>query len=328
MKKILLTVAAIAIITVTGNLRAQSLESSFEFLKLPVSAHSSSLGGHAVSVADPDPAMFIQNPALLNSIDRSLLGLNAMTWFSGTTIAGVQYCSPFDERSTYAFNARYVNYGKMTETQADGTATGTFQAKDMAVGISYSYMLTDNLSGGVNGNLVCSRYSSKTSVAIGVDLGLLYSLPDKGVSIGLAATNLGGQIKAFENTFQKMPFDVCAGVTWSPAHAPLRFTLSMDNLTRWKASDFYFSDTEDKGFGQVLKRHICVGMDIMPTDVFYIAAGLNMRNRAELGGDGKKGLTGITIGTGLRLKRVLFDISYGKYQVSESSLICNFGFNI
>ena len=328
MKKILQTIAAIVILTGTGNLRAQSLESSFEFLKLPVSAHSSSLGGHAVSTADPDPALFIQNPALLNAIDKRQLALNAMTWFSGTTIAGVQYCNLFDDRSSYAFNARYVNYGKMDETQADGTRTGTFQAKDMAVGISYSYMLTDNLSGGVSGNLICSRYASKTSVAIGVDLGLLYVVPEEGFSAGLAATNLGGQIKAFENTFQKMPFDVCAGVTWKPAHAPLRFTLSMDNLTRWNASDFYFTDDENKGFGQILKRHLSFGIDIMPTDNFYIAAGLNMRNRIELGGNGSKGLTGMTIGTGLRLKRVLFDISYGKYQVSESSLICNFGFNI
>ena len=328
MKRILLTLAVFAVLTGSGTLQAQSLESSFEFLKLPVSAHSSSLGGRAVSVADPDPALFIQNPALLNAVDKSLLALNAMTWFSGTTIAGAQYCNLFDERSRYAFNARYVNYGKMPETQADGTRTGTFQSKDMAVGVSYSYMLTDNFSGGVSGNLICSRYSSKTSVAIGVDLGLLYIIPGNGVSIGLAATNLGGQIKAFENTFQKMPFDICAGVTWKPAHAPLRFTLSMDNLTRWDASDFYFQDDENDGFGQILKRHLSLGIDIMPTDNFYIAAGLNMRNRIELGGNGSKGLAGMTIGTGLRLNRIMFDISYGKYQVSESSLICNFGFNI
>ncbi len=102
----------------------------------------------------------------------------------------------------------------------------------------------------------------------------------------------------------------------------------MDNLTRWKESDFYFAEDEDKGFGQILKRHLSVGIDIMPTETFYIAAGLNMRNRIELGGNGSKGLTGMTIGTGLRLNRIMFDISYGKYQVSESSLICNFGFNI
>ena len=326
MKRAGLIVAGL--ILASAAVRAQSIESSFEFLRLPVSAHSSSLGGHTVSVTDTDPALFIQNPALLTSIDRRILGLNAMTWFSGTTIAGAQYCNTFDERSRYAFNARYVNYGKMPETTPDGTVTGTFRAKDMAVGATYSYMLTDRLSGGLTGNFICSRYGSATSVAIGVDLGLEYSLPDEGVSIGVAATNLGGQIKAFENTFQKLPFDITAGVTWKPAHAPLRFTVTIDNLTRWSRSDYHFAESEKATAGDIFRRHLSAGVDVLLTDRFYVAAGLNMRNRIELAGQGGKGLTGITLGTGLRLGRIMFDLSYGKYQVSESSLICNFAFNI
>ena len=257
-----------------------------------------------------------------------MLGLNAMTWFSGTTVAGAQFCNKFDERSVYAFNARYVSYGKMKETSADGTVTGSFTAKDIAIGATWSYMLTDNLSGGVTADLIGSRYGSMTSVAVGIDLGLLYCDQNNGLTIGLSATNLGGQIKAFENTFQKLPFDLCVGVTWKPAHAPLRFTVSMDNLARWSESDFYFTEDSSRGFGEILKRHLSLGVDFNLTERFYIAAGCNLRTRAELAEKGSKGLTGITIGTGLRLGRIMFDLSYGKYQVSESSLICNFAFNI
>ncbi len=328
MKRILSTIASVLFLISSNNLRAQSLESSFEFLKLPVSAHNSSLGGRTVSVFDADPTLFISNPALLSANSTRLVGLNAMTWFSGTTIAGAQYCNMFDERSRFAFNARYVNYGRMKETAADGTVTGSFSAKDIAVGATWAYMLTDRLSGGVTGNIVTSRYGSMSSVAIGVDLGLLYIIPDNGVTIGLAATNLGGQIKAFENTFQKMPFDLCAGVTWKPAHAPLRFTLSMDNLTRWDKSDFYFAEDQESGFGEILKRHISLGADVSLTERFYIALGCNLRNREELAAKGSKGFTGFTVGTGLRIGKAMFDLSYGKYQVSESSLICNFAFNI
>lgn len=328
MKRNLLTIVLATFLIGTNSVRAQSLESSFQFLKLPVSAHSSSLGGHVVSVCDPDPVLYLSNPAVLSANNMPLLGLNAMTWFSGTTVAGAQYSNLFDERSHYSFNARYVNYGKMKETSADGTVTGTFSSKDMAVGATWAYLLTDYISGGVTANIISSRYGSMSSVAIGVDLGLLWSDPDKGLSVGLAATNLGGQIKAFENTFQKLPFDLCAGVTWKPEHAPLRFTLSMDNLTRWDASDFYFEQDDKKGFGEILKRHISVGADISLTERFYLAMGLDLRKRAELAGKGSKGFTGMTIGTGLRIGRVMFDLSYGKYQVSESSLICNFAFSI
>lgn len=327
MKRNLFIIVFTAFLAVPTGFRAQSLESSFEFLRLPVSAHNSSLGGHVVSAFDPNPVLFITNPALLSANETHLLGLNAMTWFSGTTVAGAQFCNSFDERSHYAFNARYVSYGKMKETSADGTVTGTFTSKDIAIGATWSYMLTDNLSGGVTGNIITSRYGSMTSVAIGVDLGLLW-FNDNGLSVGLAATNLGGQIKAFENQFQKLPFDLCAGLTWQPSHAPLRFTLSCDNLTRWNESYFYFAEGDEKGFSEILKRHISMGADINLTERFYIAIGCNLRTRAEMAGKGSKGFTGMSVGTGLRLGKIMFDLSYGKYQVSESSLICNFAFNI
>ena len=318
----------LALLIAANSLQAQSLESSFEFLRLPVSAHNSSLGGHVVSAFDQDPVLYLFNPALLSANESRLLGLNAMTWYSGTTVAGAQFSNRFDERSHYAFNARYVSYGNMTETTADGTVTGTFSAKDMAIGATWSYMLTDNLSGGVTANMITSRYSSMTSVAIGVDLGLLWNNSDKGLSAGLAATNLGGQIKAFENTFQKLPFNLCAGITWKPEHAPLRFTASMDNLTRWDESDFYFFEGDNKGFSEILKLHISFGVDLNLTERFYVAMGCNLRTRAEMAGKGSKGFTGLSIGTGLRIGKIMFDFSYGKYQVSESSLICNFAFNI
>lgn len=328
MNRNLFITALTILLVASGSIQAQSLESSFEFLHLPVSAHSSSVGSHAVSTFDQDPVMFISNPALLSANESRLLGLNAMTWFAGTTVAGAQFSNLFDERSHYAFNARYVSYGKMKETSADGTVTGTFTAKDIALGATWSYMLTDNLSGGATVNMITSRYGSMTSVAIGVDLGLLWFSDDKGLSAGLAATNLGGQIKAFENTFQKMPFDLCGGVSWKPEHAPVRLTLSVDNLTRWSEKDFYFAEDDEKGFGEILKRHISMGADIYLTDRFYLAMGCNLRTRAEMAGKGRKGFTGLSIGTGLRLGRVMFDLSYGKYQVSESSLICNFAFSI
>ena len=328
MKRYFLTAVLATVLIGTGSLQAQSLESSFEFLKLPFSAHSSSLGGHAVSVFDSDPVLYLSNPAVLSANESKLLGFNAMTWFSGTTVAGVQYSNLFDERSHYAFGARYVSYGKMKETSADGTVTGTFSAKDIAIGATWSYMLTDNLSGGFTGNLITSRYGSMSSVAIGVDLGLIWQSDENGLTAGLAATNLGGQIKAFENTFQKLPFDLCAGVSLKPEHAPLRFTVSMDNLTRWDESDFWFAEDDDKGFGEILKRHISLGVDVQLSERFYLAIGSNLRTRAEMAGKGNKGLTGISLGTGLRLGKVMFDLSYGKYQVSESSLICNFAFNI
>ena len=308
--------------------RSQSLQTAFEFMKLPSSAHASSLGGNVVSLPDAHSALFLSNPALITGYSSATAGMNAMTWFASTKVAGAQWCSPIDQRSGYAVNARYVSYGEMTRTTPDGTATGSFKAKDMAAGISYAYRLTDNLSGGVTGNFICSRYSSLFSIAVGVDMGLLYVLPDDGITLGIAVSNLGGQIKAFENTFQKLPLNLSTGVTWNPSHAPLRFTLTLDRLTEWDNNDFHFGDVADPRFGDILRRHISFGADILLTDRFYLAAGCNLCRREEMSVKGSRGLTGISMGAGLDMERFSFDLSYGKYQVSESSLLLNIAFRI
>jgi len=307
---------------------SQSLQTAFEFMQLPVSAHASSLGGNTVSLSDANSALFLSNPAMITGYVSPTAGLNAMTWFAGTKMAGVQWCSPIDVHSGYALNARYVSYGDMTKTTPDGTATGSFKAKDMAVGISYAYKLSRNLSGGVTGNFICSRYSSLTSIAVGVDMGLMYDLQNDGVTIGLAVTNLGGQIKAFENTFQDLPINLSAGVTWDLSHAPLRLTLTMERLTEWDKDDFHFDDDADPRFGDILRRHISFGADILLTDRLYLAAGCNLCRREEMSVKGSRGLTGISMGAGLDMERFAIDISYGKYQVSESSLLLNIAFRI
>ncbi len=126
---------------------AQSLQSSMEFLKYPVSAHQAALGGQAVSAADRSASQFLANPALLSEVESGMVGLNAMTWIGNTVIAGAQYGNSLGERTMYGFSARYVDYGSSARTLPDATVTGTFSSKDMAVGISCSYMFTDNLSG-------------------------------------------------------------------------------------------------------------------------------------------------------------------------------------
>ncbi len=299
-----------------------------EFLKLPVSAHQAALGGQAVSAQDGSTSQFLSNPALLSYAGSGMAGLNAMTWIGNTAVAGAQYCHALGERSMYGFSARYVNYGNSSQTLPDATVTGTFSSKDNSVGVSYSYMFTDNLSGGVTGNMIFSRYASMTQAAVGIDLGLYWNNPDNGVSLAVAARNFGGQIKAFENEFQKMPFDLTAGISWKLENSPLRLTATLDGLTDWKEEDFYFNEEQKSSMGQIFRRHISFGADFMLTDRLYIAGGCNLRTRDELSGSGRKGLTGFSLGTGLRLNKLNFDLSMGRYNVSQSSVILNFAFTI
>ncbi|MBO5951109.1 MAG: type IX secretion system protein PorQ [Bacteroidaceae bacterium] len=307
---------------------AQSQKTAFEFLKIPISSKSSSLGGNVVSVTDPDPAMASSNPALLDNIEQTSISLNFMNYIANTKVAGIQYSVPHDDMSSYAVSVNYVDYGSMDKTEADGTTVGTFNAKDINIGCIYSYKLGQDLSGGIAGRIIYSKYGTYSSVAASVDLGLLYSLPDRSVDLGIAAKNIGGQIKAFDNQFEELPFNLAVGCSWSPEHAPIRFTLTLNDLTKWKSEYFYTYNQLPINFIEIIKRHVILGADFNITEQIYVAAGANIRNRIEMAGSGRKGLTGLHIGTGINLDKIMMGISYGQYQISTSSLLINFAYNL
>lgn len=328
MRPKLLIIIFLIVVFDSVHISGQNQTAAFAFLELPISAHAVSTGGSGVSIPDEDPYLLTSNPALLSNVNRKYIGLDYMSWLSSTKIAGALFCSLIDEYSSYAVTARYFDYGTMKQTTADNTETGTFSAKDIIIGGTYSYRLNENWRGGITGNFIYSHYSYLSSVAIGIDMGLNYYNSESNFSFGIAATNLGGQIKAFENTFEHLPFDLVAGVSWKLAHAPLRITVAMNRLNRWDSEYFSTAEDEDLKFGTIFARHISFGTDIILSDQLYVALGCNLNNRAMFSDKGNKGLEGFSIGTGLKLKKVIFGLSYAKYQVSTSSLLFNFAYNI
>lgn len=310
-----------------GIASGQSQTSAFELLKLQTSSHISALGGGNVSLSDPDIALRAENPAVASMSGARTMGLEAMSWMAGTAVAGIDYTCPAGERSQYGVSVRYADYGVMDETDAAGNQNGTFTAKDILMGGCYSYRLTDMLSGGVSMHAIYSKYSYYSSAAIAVDLGLLYTSASKLFSAGLCVLNLGGQLKPFEDTREKLPSDICAGASLKLAHAPFRISMTLDDLGHWDASQFYSTDGELE-FGDILKRHIIIGTDILLTDQLYASVGLNLRKRAEYSTDGSRGLAGFSAGIGLQLNRLSFGLSMAKYQISSSSLLFNFAISI
>lgn len=306
---------------------SQNQTSAFGFLDLPQSSHEAALGGRSVSLLENDPSLTYSNPATLCAIDHSTLGLNVMTWIAGTTAAGAQYSNTVGQRGSFAASARYVGYGVSDETDTYGNVTGTFSSRDISLGGSYSYVLGDRWCGGATIKMIYSKYGYHSSFSMAADLGIIYHSPSGMLTAGLAFTNIGGQIKAFQDLHETLPFNITAGVSLRMEHAPIQVTLTLDHLNLWRQSDFYSPDDE-LSFGDILVRHLIIGVDADITRQLYVALGLNLRNRAELAAPSGKGLTGFSIGAGLHLNKISFGLSFGKYQVSTSSLLFNFAVNI
>ncbi len=289
----------------------------YNFLRIPVSAHSAALGGDNISIYDDDASMMFANPALLTNASNKTIGLNYMNYMQGAnTLSATYNFIPFD-RTSIAFSGQYMDYGSMKETDSEGTVTGDFKAKDISLAGYLSYLLTDNISAGVTAKVITSYIGNYNSLAVGVDLGVNYLNADGNLSVSIVAKNLGGQLKAYEDDYEAMPFDLQAGISKRFTNTPLRLhaTLVDINHTSYK-----------------FINHLVIGADLLFNDNIWVGCGYNFRRAKEMtigtGDDESSHGAGFSLGAGINLERFGVNISWGKYHVGNSSININLSYKL
>lgn len=295
---------------------AQDSQTAFNFLRLPTSAHAAALGGENVTLTDDDASMAFHNPALVNFVSDRTLGLNMMTYMQGSITGSASYAQAVGDRGTWGVQGRFINYGEMKQMTISGEQTGTFHANDFALGGTFAYGLSERISGGITAKIVASYIGQYNAMGAAVDLGLNYFNEESNWSIGAVARNLGGQLKAYEDDFERMPLDVQLGVSKRLASSPLRFSATLVRLNDW-----------EYGLG----KHMVFGADLLLGDQFYVAAGYNALRASEMkisAGENDESSHGaaLSIGAGMILERLQLHVAYGKYHVSSTSLMINFSY--
>ena len=296
----------------------QESQTEYNFLRVPVSAHAAATGGDNISLIEDDEALIFNNPALLTSVNDKTIFLSYMNYMAGANMAGAAFNKILRERASVALSAQYVDYGKMKQTDENNTLLGDFSAKDIALSGYFSYLLTDRLSGGIAAKFITSSIGSYHSFAVGVDLGLNYYDSEHEWSVSLVGKNLGGQLKAYNDNYEKMPIEVQAGVSKRITHTPFRLTATLVDLTHWNYKALY---------------HLAAGADIIITDNIWIGLGYNFRRANEMtiaGKDdgGSSHLAGFSIGAGLNLERFKLNLAYGKYHVSSNAFFVNLAYSL
>lgn len=313
--------------TLAGMSLAQDGTTAFPFLRLPHSAHAAALGGENITTIADDVTLAFHNPALLSNVADKTLNLNFTSYIEGSKVASAAFSRQFGARSAWAATVQYMDYGDITETDIENNELGELSAKDMAFMGTYSYLLSERWSGGVTAKLIHGSYAEYTSFAIGVDLGINYFHEESDFSASLVVKNLGGQVKTFDEEHEKLPINMQMGFTKRLAHAPIRLSLTLDDLTHW-GSAYYNPEEKDVSFGDLLLNHVVVGVEVAPSERFYLAAGYNCKRGHELKADGGSKWTGATLGGGLRLKRIKLGVAYANYHTAASSLMLNFSMGL
>lgn len=297
--------------------KAQDSRTGYNFLRLPVSAHAAALGGDNISIIEDDESMIFNNPALLSSVSDKTINLNYMNYMSGANTASASFNRIIKERASVAASAQFIDYGKMKETDENNIQTGEFSAKDISIAGYFSYMLTDRLAGGITAKFITSYISDYNSIAMGVDLGLNYYDPEKEWSVSLVAKNLGGQMKAYDDQYDRMPIDIQLGASKRFAHMPFRISATLVDLNHL---DYKFIN------------HLVAGVDIIISPTIWVGAGYNFRHANEMkitetDGESSHG-AGLSFGAGINLERFKLNLAYGKYHVSSSSILINLAYSL
>lgn len=296
-------------------LQAQDSQTEYNFLRLPISAHAAALGGDNITIIEDDPSLMFSNPALAASVSDMTVGLSYMNYMKGANYMGVSFTKAMSDKATLAGGIQYMNYGKMKEVDENNVQLGEFNASEIAVEAIFSYELAKNLVGGITGKFITSYIGSYNSITVGVDLGLNWYDPEREWSVSAVAKNLGGQVKAYDDNFGKMPFDLQLGVSKTFAALPVRVSATLVDLTH---------------FNYRFINHLNLGAEVLLSESLWIGGGYNFRRANDMkigvGDDESSHGAGFSFGGGINLERFKLNLSYGKYHAASSSIMVNLAY--
>lgn len=325
----------LALLAVNIQTYGQDGSSAYNFLNVTSSARIYGLGGVNITLVDDDITVVDQNPALLGGEMSGIIALNYMRYMGGSNFAGLRYGHRAGERGAWSASLRYFGYGSMQETLPDGTAVGSFSPKDVAFGATYSHDITDRLRGGIEVKGIYSGYADYTAFALATDLGINYYDSDRDLSLSIVAANLGGQVKRFNESYDRLPIDLRVGWSQSFGSFPLRFSITAWNLTKWKLPYLETGDGSGESSGEMkenftsnLFRHLVFGVDLIASPTYYLSLGYNYKMRTDMATYSRSIISGFTLGGGFKVKKMAVGIALAQPHKGATSLMFNLSYNL
>lgn len=215
--------------------------SGYQSLALPNGARNAALGGRVISLADGDVMQIAQNPAVLDSVPTSSVGLNFSPYFAGIYSFSGAYVAEFHKVGKLGFGLSYMDYGDFVERDDTGAETGEFSASDFAFNVAKSHQI-GSFTIGLNLKYAQNSIEGYGSALILGDLGGIYRAPNADWTIGLLFKNFGFVISDYSITNNHVPFDVQLGTSFKPEHMPVRFSITAYNLME---NEVYFDSDEE-----------------------------------------------------------------------------------
>ncbi len=300
-------------------------QSVYSFLRLPIAAQQTAVGGENTSLINAELSLAHANPSLLRPYHHSQLSVSFTPMPAGVKhLYGAAAFYHEKSATSFAAQVQYTGYGSIPQTDPAGNELGTFQPRDYQVQLTASRKYLEKWHYGTSLQFIQSNYGAYRSSAMAITVGINYYDSARQFQVGLVMKNMGTQLRGYTNAgIENLPFDLQLGITKRLNKAPLQFSLTLRDLHQLV---LFKPDSSTSTADQVL-QHMVLGAQAFIAGKIELAMGYNHLRRKELIiPNTANGLTGYSMGLGILLTR--FQLRYARTFYSTTKGYHQVGINI
>jgi hypothetical protein len=289
-----------------------------QFLQIGVGARPIAMGGAFVALAQDATALF-WNPAGIADVGNQSLHFSHTPWWASVNMNSAAYAFGLGEVGSFGLSLTALSMDPMevtTEYQPDGTGQ-TFDAQDLAIGLSYARHLTEQFNVGLTVKYVQQRIWNETASGVAFDIGTQYRLWFNNFTIGMSLTNFGGDMRydgrdlSYKlDTDPSLPKNRLSPVKLETEDYPLplhfQVGVAMDAI---RSNDFVWKLAADVTHPNDNKERVNVGTELALFDQIFARGGYRYNYDDE----------DFTVGMGVAIPiegvKVVFDYAWAKYKL-------------
>lgn len=172
-------------------------QSGANFLQIAAEPRGAALGGAITAISDGAAALY-WNPAGAVHTQNIDINFSHTDWFLDTKLMYVGVVKNMDRIGAFgiSFTSFYMDELDVTTVyDSEGENSGTWDAGDLAIGLSYARSLTDRFTFGVTAKFVREEIWNLSASQVALDVGSLYRTDFLNLRLGMAVRNFSGKMK-------------------------------------------------------------------------------------------------------------------------------------
>jgi hypothetical protein len=197
MYKLIPTCLIVFLIIISSNAQNPNLGTAgAQFLKIPVGAKAAALGGSVTGFNGEALTMF-WNPAGLTGVSQNSAHFSYMRWFDMFDFNAAGFARNFGPLGVFGFGVIVFSTDEMeVTTENDPNGTGRyFDARDLALSLSYARKLTNRFSAGISAKYIYQRIWNETANGFAFDVGSQFSVDFQNTIIAMSMSNFGPDLR-------------------------------------------------------------------------------------------------------------------------------------